>query len=163
MQYPSILNFTKSFYAFLSHIEYRKISHSKLYQIHKEVFIFMKYTPTLKRYSDTVPLVSKDLSCSVDVPYAEGAKKFNKFYEKIALRCINYCKHGLRAHLLNSDGEASYSYRLSCKISQSEKGVAVTLTACLCDKLRFRTLARHTETHLWSPALSYLKVTKQKS
>lgn len=121
----------------------------------------MEYTPTVNRYTDTLPLPQSSLLCSVDIPFAEGAKKFNNFYKKISERCIKYCKRKLVAHLSNLDGAHTYSYRLSCKICKTDDGFAVTLTVCLSDRSAYRSLARHSETHLWNPKLSVIRLQKE--
>ncbi len=121
----------------------------------------MEYTPHINRYTDTLALPESSLLCSVDIPWAEGAKKFNSFYQKISERCIKYCKRRLTARLSSRDGAHTYSYRVSCKICKNGDGFAVTLTVCLSDRSAFRTLARHSETHLWNSRLSVIRLQKE--
>lgn len=121
----------------------------------------MEYTPNIDRYTDTIALPESSLLCFIDIPRAEGAKKFNNFYEKISERCIKYCKGKLAARLSDRDGAHTYSYRVSCKIRKTEADVTVTLTICLSDRSAFKTLARHTQTHLWNSKLSLIKLQKE--
>lgn len=121
----------------------------------------MEYVPTTNRYTDTISLGEGSLLCFIDIPYAEGAKKFNSFYKKIGERCIKYCKRGLLSRLSQREGAHTYSYRASCKILKTAEGFAVTLRVCLSDRSTYKTLAEHTETHLWNPRLSSIRLQKE--
>lgn len=121
----------------------------------------MEYTPLINRYTDTVSLPEGSLLCLVDIPYAEGARSFNNFYQKISERCIKYCKRRLVSRLSNRSDAHTYSYRVSCKIRKTETGFAVTLSACLSDRTTYKTLARHCETHLWNTKLSVIRLQKE--
>ena len=120
----------------------------------------MEYAPDIERYTDTIALPESALLCFVDIPYAEGAKKFNNFYLKISERCIKYCKGKLLSRLSCRDGAHTYSYRVSCKIRKTDAGFAITLTVCLSDRSAYKTLARHSETHLWNSRLSIISIQK---
>ncbi len=121
----------------------------------------MEYTPFNNRYTDTVALPECTLLCFVDIPSAEGAKKFNSFYQKISERCIKYCKRKLVSRLYVFGGAHTYSYRVSCKIHKTDVGFSVALTACLSDRSAYKMLAVHRETHLWNSDLSVIRLQKE--
>ena len=121
----------------------------------------MEYVPLTKRYTDTLALREGSLLCFIDVPYAEGAKKFNNFYKKISERCIKYCKGRLFSRLSQREGAHTYSYRASCKILKTDEGFAVTLSVSLADRSAYKALASHKETHLWNERLSSVRLQRE--
>ena len=121
----------------------------------------MEYVPSINRYTDTVKLGEGSLLCFIDIPYAEGAKKFNSFYEKIGERCMKYCKRRLVSRLSCREGAHTYSYRASCKIRKTDEGFSVTLTVSLADRSAYKALAAHTETHLWNSSLSVIRLQRE--
>ncbi len=103
------------------------------------------------------------LKCIIDVPWLEENSAFNRFYNAVAENCAAYCKGELLAVCANLCGDTPrpFTYRLTCRVSHGEEDVTVRLRASLCESVSRRTVASHSETHIWRSG-KYVRIQKQK-
>lgn len=102
------------------------------------------------------------LVCSLDIPCPEEHPHITEFYSRLSNACADYCRGELlsRCAALQSDPRYPLLYRLSCRVSEENGDITVSLRVCLSDSRTHRSIVTRTQVHRWKES-RYLRVVRQ--
>jgi hypothetical protein len=86
------------------------------------------------------------------MPFVNGHERISSFYERIEEACLEYCQRELFKKISSERGDMPWEvrYRLSLAALCTDSALEITLAVTLYDTVAHKTLASHTEKHLWS-------------